>query len=1373
MEKRYIAHKKSFIKLSTALLFVSSVFLMSCKQVLLPQPGGFDQSKNSSGSITTEWTAPTDLKVTQGLQGRIELTWKPVLNAVRYFMYRSDTPFGNFVQVGETTDALYTQKVPAGTDTYYKITAVNLQNQETDYSVAVRGTSLAQPVISDIQGDAQEGDSTVTVYWYMNNVDAYADAVRYELVCYDATGKEQKRIPGESGNKTELTVTGLTPNTTYLYQVEAYNIAEQDKTEASDKIDAQTARRLRPNPPENLTVSQGAFGDKVEVSFVLPTKVDVAVEKNVYEQFPLYFKIYRKVAGEDDSTYEPVCGYFGSIKDNADENGGVCFVDTPTDPDAHYQEGKTVTWTDDTVVRGRQYQYKVQSYTDIESRVITSDKSIATSEPGWAVAPISFEMDPVIYDDKVDNEGNPVSHKTANLSATLTFDTLGKADSYTYELTVNYQALQAADASINTTVLSDGKVHNFDTINDVNAFVYTVDLTNEAELKNKEGVYTFTVKVKYKAGTAKTWEESVSTINSRYVVKALQPLVVQNLVVEDGYPDKFVLTWDRDPTITYEIQYRSKDSTSPDDYKTAKTVKPDPDSVAGTIERYLYEFTHYDGDGKTNPVKSGDIQYIRIRPSVNGDASSAIPSDDNIYYTLGTPAVTFDESKTAADSITVTWPKIEKATSYEVTYAYNGVSNTTQILRDGVATTFADAYKADTQIIPVTKEEEIHTCVIPKPIGYDYMAYSGKDVTVTVKAINETRSTETTGTAITRTLGPAATGVDATVASKEKIIDVSWKEVPGATGYLIARTRYGASNTDDSRSTDGEFVYFYDAGAQKLTIIGQDITPGSSVVSNKGTFTLSDTYSDSTNVAQDDPSRKFRIEQDKLGWGYPYRYQVFPINITAKSTTFDRSKNLNLCTVTTRTTSIDKTGQVTYPDGEIVYQDADRNYATGSAIGYGLDVKASKAESADTVTVTWTKPYLTGTNLTPKIYRSELNSASWTDCSSLYDGKLNSQSTNIELKASYEGANKTVPYKYIVTYSDSSLPNSTYQNLLESTKENGESINIGYYFAIENISVSKNKEVEEITIPRYNLQERKQGPDGYRLYLTNVDHNEGKEVLIGEFDKKLSEFTPDASLNGSIASSYTPDLISNKPTLKLTPIFDSATERHSGILNIDKGYKHSYRLEAYRSTENSETPVTTNVTDWGTRKLTYSEFLYLASKAINEGILASTSWQTHYNKWWDYTSANSINISSGTIFSRSSYYVGFWAFVYEKYVSVNIPYLTIDGKLGAETSGAGGKPRYYFTNMSGSVNGAKKTDKGALGLKDDRSMFTEKMVTNLNERIKISGPTELNGLFDGYISFIDVGKTGGGSIVVQFGENPSDSKTYTDGFVKWTTLVHD
>ena len=611
-------------------------------------------------------------------------------------------------------------------------------------------------------------------------------------------------------------------------------------------------------------------------------------------------------------------------------------------------------------------------------------------------------------------------------------------------------------------------------------------------METNPGSYFFSVNVKH--GTS-GWAETVTTTNSRYVVADLQPLVVQNLTVADGYPDKFILTWDRDPSVTYEIKYKMEDAQG-GDYTLIERVLADEGAKPGQTQPFEYPLTHYDGSQGKNAVTSGDALRIEIVPYTDyqGDNHKAgtPESPDQLFYTLGTPAVTFDQTKTAADSITVTWPKIEKATSYEVTYAYDGVPVETQVLRDGVATTFAEAYKADTKIIPVTKEDEPLvsddiTCVIPKPIGYDYMAYSGKDVTVTVKAINGTRQTPTTGTATTRTLGPAATGINATVATKENIIDVSWKKVPGATGYLIARTRYGATNTDDSRSTDGEFVYFYDGS--KLSVVGQEAQIGSTVTLQDGTFTLADTYTDSTGVGPQDTTYKFCIEQDKLGWGYPYRYQVFPVKDASAS--FTRSENLHQCTV-----------------GDVTYQDADRNYATGSAIGYGLDVKATKAESADTVTVTWTKPYLTGTNLTPKIYRSELNSASWTDCSSLYDGKLNSQSTNIELKASYEGANKTVPYKYIVTYSDSSLPNSTYQNLLESTKENGESINIGYYFAIENISVSKNKEVEEITIPRYNLQERKQGPDGYRLYLTNVDHNEGKEVLIGEFDKKLSEFTP-------------------------------------------------------------------------------------------------------------------------------------------------------------------------------------------------------------------------------------------------------------------------
>lgn len=1220
------------------------MFLISCKQVLLPQPGGFDQSKNSSGSITTEWTAPTDLKVTQGLQGRIELTWKPVLNAVRYFIYRSDTPFGNFVQVGETTDALYTQKVTAGTDTYYKITAINLQNQETDYSIAVRGTSLAQPVISDIQGDAQEGDSTVTVYWYMNNVDAYADAVRYELVCYDATGKEQKRIPGESGDKTELTVTGLTPNTTYLYQVEAYNIAEQDKTEASDKIDAQTARRLRPNPPENLTVSQGAFGDKVEVSFVLPTKVDVAVEKNVYEQKPLYFKIYRKVAGEDDSTYEPVCGYFGSIKDNADKNGGVCFADqyTPTDPDAPYQEGETVTWTDSTVVRGRQYQYKVQSYTDIESRVITSDKSIATSEPGWAVAPLSYQMNQAEYVDKFGEDGNPVSHETAKLSAKLTFDMQGKDSDYSYDLTVNYQRLNDTDGSLGESTPAQTK--SFTSLDDLNAFIY------EAALETNPGSYFFSVNVKH--GTS-GWTETVTTTNSRYVVADLQPLIVQNLVVQDGYPDKFVLTWDRDPSVTYEIKYKMEDAQG-GDYTLIEPVLADEGAEPGQTQPFEYPLTHYDGSQGKNAVTSGDALRIEIVPYTDyqGDNHKAgtPESPDQLFYTLGTPAVTFEENNTAADSITVTWPKIEKATSYEVTYAYDGVSDTTQVLRDGIATTFAEAYKADTKIIPVTKEDEPLvsddiTCEIPKPIGYDYMAYSGKDVTVTVKAINETRQTQTTGTAATRTLGPAAAGTTATVAANEKSIDVRWKKVPGATGYLIARTRYGASNTDDSRSSDGEFVYFYDTGTQKLTIIGQDITPGSSVVSNKGTFTLSDTYSDSTNVAQDDPSRKFRIEQDKLGWGYPYRYQVFPVTVTANPTSpFERSGNLNLCTVTTRTTLIDNTGKVTYQDGEISYQDADKNYVVGSAIGYGLDVKATKAESADTVTVTWTKPYLEdNTTLKPVLLRVETGSSE-TDWITYSQADFETGLNKATVHLSSDMANRNNAYDYVIKYVPSGssgfnyTPLPAYIEAQKGDKTLNEPANKGYFFSIMGAEATKtdikdggvSTFAEELAITPYNWTERKNGPEAYKIYIKN--NNIGKNAdgkvwhLVATVPvKKDSYGTPTVSVSDI-------KVTVSGANLRFTPDFDK--DVHSGLLKVLRDYKHYYKVEAVRTIKDSdgvETEITAVLGDddsiWGARQITAKEFAKATLLVYSYGVRSlgdpwgMSSWKTIDDKYGGSCSA--------------------------------------------------------------------------------------------------------------------------------------------------------
>lgn len=1159
--------------------------LAGCKNNLLPRP---DLGTGSLIDVGSAWGAPQGVTASQGLKGKIDLQWTPVKKAVRYYIYKADTPFSNYVQIGETSDstASYSVVVSAGTDAYFKLKAVDINGKESSFSTAVRGTSLARPVISDIVGDSEAGDTSVTVYWYMNNLDAYSDNVRYDVVCLDSSGKEQLRISVSSG-KTEALVSGLVPNTSYLYKVEAYNIAEQDKTEASDKIDAQTARRLRPNPPENLTVSQGSYGDKVQVSFTLPAKVDVLVEKNVYEQKPLYFKIYRKLAGEDDSLYLPVCAYLGSITSAAGSSGSV-FAE-------QYTPGETVTWEDTNIVRGKQYEYKVQSYADDIERVITSDQSVATGT-GWPVAPLSYQMNQAEYVDKFGEDGNPVSHETAKLSAKLTFDMQGKDSDYSYDLTVNYQRLNNTNGSLGESTSAQTK--SFTSLDDLNAFIY------EAALETNPGSYFFSVNVKH--GTS-GWTETVTTTNSRYVVPDLQPLIVQNLVVQDGYPDKFVLTWDRDPSITYEIKYR-KQGTGGTEFTLAEAVPAEPEASSDGTQNYTYEFTKYDGSTGNTPIKSGDAVYIQIIPfaDYNGDTQKAgnPESPDQLFYTLGTPAVTFEENNTAADSITVMWPKIEKATSYEVTYAYDGVSDTTQVLRDGIATTFAEAYKADTKIIPVTKEDEPLvsddiTCEIPKPIGYDYMAYSGKDVTVTVKAINETRQTQTTGTAATRTLGPAAAGTTATIAAKENSIDVSWKEVPGATGYLIARTRYGASNTDDSRSSDGEFVYFYDVDTQNLTVVGQDVTPVSSVAAGEGVFTLSDTYTDSTDVVQDDPTRKFRIEQDKLGWGYPYRYQVIPVKTSVPVFSRD-GENISLCTV-----------------DDVVFLDADKNYVVGSAIGYGLDVKATKAESADTVTVTWTKPYMGGTGtLKPVLLRVESGTSetSWTTYS---QADFETEGSKATVHLSGDGANRNKAYDYVVKYVPDGSSDFTYSPLAAYTEaQKGDSsldepANKGYFFSVVGAEASKtdikdggaSTFAEELSITPYNWTERKKGPEKYKVYVKN-NNIDGNYNLVATIPvNKESYGTPAVNvsdINVTVSGSG----------LRFTPIFSE--DVHGGLLKVLRDYKHYYKIEAVRTIKDSdgvETEITAVLGEddsiWGARQITAKEFAYIASISVGDSLYNS------------------------------------------------------------------------------------------------------------------------------------------------------------------------
>lgn len=103
--------------------------------------------------------------------------------------------------------------------------------------------------------------------------------------------------------------------------------------------------------------------------------------------------------------------------------------------------------------------------------------------------------------------------------------------------------------------------------------------------------------------------------------------------------------------------------------------------------------------------------------------------------------------------------------------------------------------------------------------------------------------------------------------------------------------------------------------------------------------------------------------------------------------------------------------------------------------------------------------------------------------------------------------------------------------------------------------------------------------------------------------------------------------------------------------------------------------------------------------------------------------------------------------------------MTIKGRLGAESSGAGKVPRFFFTNMTGSVNDANKAE---------YDFYKDAYGTSVSgEGITITGPSDVNGMYNGNINFIDVGTTSGGHIIVEVN---GETRTLYGGFNKYTTL---
>lgn len=809
--------------------------LFSCADGTVPTPEMEKLEESESGSRAV-LSAPQNLTVTQGCKREIVLTWDSVSKASRYYIYAADSLFSEYELIGESTKNTFTYSpLAAGVTKYLRVCSVDYEGSVSLKTEPQVGSTLAQPIISDITTVSGKEDSSLVVYWYMENAEFYKDELEYTIICKDADGKEvaNSNVYASELESTSFVLDDLKPSESYVYTVTAFLSSKPAATEVSLEVDAETARRLRPNPPEDLAATEGTEKTSVTVSFKLPEKVDVLVAAKTYVQYPLYFKIYRRLSGTEDwgSAIVNHLYFTGATEKPAD-------LDFESYDTKRTEDGYLVTWEDTSVVRGVKYDYKVQSYADNTTRIITSDLSSGET-CGWAASIPKFDAKSQL----TANEDSS-AYTSAKISFDFDWELYGTESNWKYLLKTVYSAdFNQASPTTDYALL--------ESIDDIKAFASDYDLTDST----KEGYYKYSLII-VKAGDVT--EDLTATAGNAFMVipcattffltSVINQPQLDTFALTDGYSSKNMLSWLYESGVTYELHRNTLDSDGSIVTDSAKTISTGLDSgTAGET------FSYTDSDS----VESGKIYSYTLYATITvGENAKIFPSTALTARTLGTPTPTFEKNKLAYDSISVTWNEVQKAESYEVAL-FNG------------ETQLGETDTLDSEKIAELSTAGIISYKISNPAGYDDATISGKDLTLKVTAKDSVDSVESSATV--RTMGPACISLAASKATDSSKITVTWNKTEGAEGYILQRVRYNIpkEGAEEAQRTDLFYV-----GSDGSVVYGDTTVSDSAIAVNTSgsVFTLSDVQNEniSTNTG-------YESSQALISTGLPYEYTVLPV----------------------------------------------------------------------------------------------------------------------------------------------------------------------------------------------------------------------------------------------------------------------------------------------------------------------------------------------------------------------------------------------------------------------------------------------------------------------------------------------------------------
>ena len=1120
-------------------LFILFSFI-SCKYDLLPAPSSNGNS-NAPQFNNKKILPPQNVIASQGDYRSVTLSWDPVKNATQYLIFSADTEFNTFEKVGETKGSAttFTVQEPTGSTKAYYIKSVDYYGNSSRPSFIAIGSTISVPIITDITKN-KEGD-IYTLNWWMSNCSesTYEDLISYTINVYEEGINTPTKIE-IPGNLTSYNLTSLKQSTVYKFTIEAFKTGTKQKHEISDAEPIETGHRIVPDAVKELTVSKGISTTDINISFTLPSTIESSTGDGTYEKDnPLYFTLKRKLADEDDSAFTTIYEYIGFnanskyAKNISDEKKIIL--------SGSYTEDHLVELTNklETADRGKKFVYQIQSYTDVKGNIenenISSAITSVASETGWTIANSSFRLEASNIIEK--DENNPEVEKITKISVTFhtSFDNLDQNYSY-YLTTLKYALEDEKLLEVNgKTENLIKKANNIFELND-----YTISYDNPDE---QQGYYAYKLYITKESDSSEVPTnptdiiEEISSPSKITVTSDANALPVikngddETFYVEDGYSDKFILTWDViEGDCSYILSWRNKNG---DGYTDSKSIGPftaenysEPNESGTTISNFEIK------GGKitlTHTAEPGEIRSYTLT-AIKGLSNSCEKKED--FYALGKAA---PEMQTPDyDTITIVWDKVQRAKT-DITEAYT------------VSAKYADGSTEliTTENCKITEEDNKIKCVITKPDGYDDASISGKTINFEVKTIGE--KDNTTSNSQVYNLGPANLNVTRDPDLYPDHINISWNRIEGANGYLVFRT---IKDISGNYISEGNALFVNQDG---VYYDGSKISSAESqFTGEKVSFTDCYEYTNRDDAQTDTLKR----DQIQLTWGLPFSYTVVPV-LSDKDISFEISNSQ----IKAETTKKDHT--FTYKN---------MSETISSTFGYGLNVNASKAASNTTVTVTWEQPY-NPANKIPRVYRRLNKSNDWDKVANPTQSNEKTMSVDITY-----GPNDTNTYEYAVVYNNSEF-DETYLEKLASdfdTENSPKELKCkGYTLSLPQgfITASHGAGYQEIfdwTDSTYDFNNRNIGPDYYEIQILNKNKATGW-TAIGKI-----KIDKDNNYDSRKADKDSTDALQNSTQVKFVssdayqaifePEFNSDNIT-TGQMQVLRDYKHYYRLVAVKMTD--------------------------------------------------------------------------------------------------------------------------------------------------------------------------------------------------------------